>query len=93
MSAMAQLYSTSVLEHHHFDQCIMILNTKGNEILSNLRQDQYERVIKILENAILATDLALYFRYVRLNTRLGVQKPHCIGAPLGNCCLAASGEI
>ncbi|XP_064632499.1 dual 3',5'-cyclic-AMP and -GMP phosphodiesterase 11-like isoform X2 [Lineus longissimus] len=63
MSAMAQLYSTSVLEHHHFDQCIMILNTKGNEILSNLRQDEYERVIKILENAILATDLALYFRF------------------------------
>ena len=30
MSPLAQLYSTSVLEHHHFDQCIMILNTKVN---------------------------------------------------------------
>ena len=28
MSPLAQLYSTSVMEHHHFDQCIMILNTK-----------------------------------------------------------------
>ncbi|XP_074647468.1 dual 3',5'-cyclic-AMP and -GMP phosphodiesterase 11-like [Tubulanus polymorphus] len=63
MHPLAQLYSTSVLEHHHFDQCIMILSTKGNEILLNLCQSQYEVVIKILEHAILATDLALYFRY------------------------------
>ncbi|CAH1793422.1 unnamed protein product [Owenia fusiformis] len=63
MSPLAQLYSTSVMEHHHFDQCIMILSTKGTEILSNLSQDQYEHAIKILEGAILATDLALYFRY------------------------------
>ncbi|KAK2167603.1 hypothetical protein LSH36_26g11008 [Paralvinella palmiformis] len=63
MSPLAQLYSTSVMEHHHFDQCIMILNTKGSEILSNLTQEQYERVLQVLESAILATDLALYFRY------------------------------
>jgi len=36
---------------------------QGNEILSNLTQAQYERVLQVLENAILATDLALYFRY------------------------------
>lgn len=28
MSPLAELYSTSTLEHHHFDQCIMILSTK-----------------------------------------------------------------
>lgn len=27
-SPLAQLYSTSTMEHHHFDQCLMILNTK-----------------------------------------------------------------
>lgn len=27
-SPLAQLYSTSTMEHHHFDQCIMILSTK-----------------------------------------------------------------
>ena len=37
-SNLAQLYSTSTMEHHHFDQCLMILNSKGNQILSNLSQ-------------------------------------------------------
>lgn len=27
-SPLAQLYSTSTMEHHHFDQCIMILNSQ-----------------------------------------------------------------
>lgn len=63
MSPLAQLYSTSVMEHHHFDQSVMIINTKGNEIFLNLTQEQYEQAIKFLEHAILATDLALYFKY------------------------------
>lgn len=61
-SSLAQLYSTSTMEHHHFDQCLMILNSKGNQILANLSQDEFKRVISVLEDAILATDLAVYFR-------------------------------
>ncbi|KAE8744838.1 hypothetical protein FOCC_FOCC008562 [Frankliniella occidentalis] len=61
-SPLAQLYSTSTMEHHHFDQCIMILNSQGNQILGNLSPDEYSRVIKVLEDAILSTDLAVYFR-------------------------------
>lgn len=41
----------------------MISFWQGNDILSNIRQDEYEEVIQMLENAILATDLALYFKY------------------------------
>ncbi|XP_070185768.1 dual 3',5'-cyclic-AMP and -GMP phosphodiesterase 11-like [Littorina saxatilis] len=63
MSPLAELYSTSTMEHHHFDQCIMIISTKGSDILCNLTQADYEQVIGVLENAILSTDLALYFRY------------------------------
>nr|KAG5710172.1 hypothetical protein BaRGS_006691 [Batillaria attramentaria] len=63
MSPLAELYSTSTMEHHHFDQCIMIISTKGSDILCNMSQADYERVIQVLESAILATDLALYFRY------------------------------
>lgn len=37
-SNLAQLYSTSTMEHHHFDQCLMILNSKGNQILSHVSQ-------------------------------------------------------
>ncbi|XP_039297144.1 dual 3',5'-cyclic-AMP and -GMP phosphodiesterase 11-like [Nilaparvata lugens] len=34
---------------------------QGNQILSNLSPDEYSRVIKVLEDAILSTDLAVYF--------------------------------
>ncbi|CAG0919146.1 unnamed protein product [Notodromas monacha] len=61
-SPLARLYSTSPLEHHHFDQCLMILNSVGNEILRSLSPEQYRIVLKCLEDAILATDLAVYFR-------------------------------
>ncbi|XP_055837301.1 dual 3',5'-cyclic-AMP and -GMP phosphodiesterase 11-like isoform X2 [Episyrphus balteatus] len=61
-SPLAQLYSTSTMEHHHFDQCIMILNSPGNQILSNLSSEDYSRVLNVLEDAILSTDLAVYFR-------------------------------
>jgi dual 3',5'-cyclic-AMP and -GMP phosphodiesterase 11 len=40
----------------------MILNSEGNQILSHLSPDEYSRVLKVLEDAILATDLAVYFR-------------------------------
>jgi len=61
-NSLAQLYSTSTMEHHHFDQCLMILNTKGNMILANLSQEEFKAVIRVLEESILATDLALYFK-------------------------------
>ncbi|EDV22124.1 uncharacterized protein TRIADDRAFT_50691 [Trichoplax adhaerens] len=62
-SALAHLYSTSTMEHHHFDHCIMILNSEGNNIFAQLTPSQYSSVVKMLEHAILATDLALHFRH------------------------------
>lgn len=50
------------MEHHHFDQCLMILNSPGNQVLGNLSSDDYSQVIHVLEDAILSTDLAVYFR-------------------------------
>ncbi|CAG0883666.1 unnamed protein product [Cyprideis torosa] len=61
-SPLAQMYTTSILEHHHFDQCVMILNSQGNQILSHLRPDEYKTVVTIIEEAILATDLANFFK-------------------------------
>eukprot|EP00056_Hartaetosiga_gracilis_P012607 m.201516 g.201516 ORF g.201516 m.201516 type:complete len:298 (-) comp13715_c0_seq66:477-1370(-) len=60
--ALSQLYSTSTMEHHHLDQCLMILNTDGSNIASNLSLNQYERFVQYLETHILATDLALYLK-------------------------------
>ncbi|XP_031641164.1 cGMP-specific 3',5'-cyclic phosphodiesterase [Contarinia nasturtii] len=60
-SPLAILYTTSTMEHHHFDQCIMILSSEGNNIFQALSPDDYRRVMKIVEEAILSTDLAMYF--------------------------------
>ncbi|XP_013928922.1 PREDICTED: cGMP-specific 3',5'-cyclic phosphodiesterase isoform X4 [Thamnophis sirtalis] len=59
---LAQLYCHSIMEHHHFDQCLMILNTPGNQILSGLSVEEYKATLKIIKQAILATDLALYIK-------------------------------
>ncbi|KAK2852034.1 hypothetical protein Q5P01_008310 [Channa striata] len=59
---LAQLYCHSTMEHHHFDQCLMILNSPGNQILSSLSLDEYKTTLKMIEKAILATDLALYMK-------------------------------
>ena len=41
---------------------IVLVGFQGNDILCNVDADVYESVIKILEHAIIATDLALYFK-------------------------------
>ena len=35
-SPLTAIYSTSTMEHHHFDQCIMLLNTNGTQLLANV---------------------------------------------------------
>jgi len=60
-SPLAILYSTSTMEHHHFDQCVMILSSDGNNIFQGLSTEDYKKVMTVLEQAILATDLASYF--------------------------------
>ncbi|CAL1590635.1 unnamed protein product [Knipowitschia caucasica] len=59
---LAQLYCHSTMEHHHFDQCLMILNSPGNQILSGLSLHEYKATLKMIERAVLATDLALYMK-------------------------------
>ncbi|CAF95364.1 unnamed protein product, partial [Tetraodon nigroviridis] len=59
---LAQLYCHSTMEHHHFDHCLMILNSPGNQILSGLSLDEYKSTLKMIERAILATDLALHMK-------------------------------
>nr|XP_035947669.1 cGMP-specific 3',5'-cyclic phosphodiesterase isoform X4 [Halichoerus grypus] len=59
---LAQLYCHSIMEHHHFDQCLMILNSPGNQILSGLSIEEYKTTLRMIKQAILATDLALYIK-------------------------------
>ncbi|KAH9644654.1 hypothetical protein HF086_011823, partial [Spodoptera exigua] len=61
-SPLAILYSTSTMEHHHFDQCVMILNSESNNIFQALSPVDYKDVMRVVETAILSTDLAMYFK-------------------------------
>uniref|UniRef100_UPI00358F5CDF cGMP-specific 3',5'-cyclic phosphodiesterase isoform X2 n=1 Tax=Myxine glutinosa TaxID=7769 RepID=UPI00358F5CDF len=54
------LYGHSQLEHHHFDQCLMLLNSPGHEILQRLSVEDYHTAIGMIKHAILSTDLAVY---------------------------------
>ena len=54
-------YLTDTLESMN-NKTMYVLSFQGNEILSGLSQDDYESMIGLLEAAILATDLALYFK-------------------------------
>lgn len=61
-SALCQLYGTTgVLEKHHFNHCVMILNTAGHNIFSNIKPRTYGLLMSYIKEAILATDLAEHF--------------------------------
>eukprot|EP00730_Choanoeca_flexa_P007704 TRINITY_DN12378_c0_g1_i13.p1 TRINITY_DN12378_c0_g1~~TRINITY_DN12378_c0_g1_i13.p1 ORF type:complete len:833 (+),score=184.71 TRINITY_DN12378_c0_g1_i13:2084-4582(+) len=84
-NALSQLYSTSTMENHHFDQCIMILNQEGNNFLSSISVDDYEHFIELLRRAILSTDLSIYlsnrneyFELVKTNTFDFNNKDHIV---------------
>ena len=58
---LAALYSTSVMEQHHYKQTITILHAEENDIFSFLTADQHKEVLDLIRQHIIATDLALYF--------------------------------
>ncbi|XP_068101541.1 dual 3',5'-cyclic-AMP and -GMP phosphodiesterase 11A [Hyperolius riggenbachi] len=61
-SALSQLYGTSAtLEHHHFNHAVMILQSEGHNIFSNLSSQQYSDLMQLLKQSILATDITLHF--------------------------------
>ncbi|XP_077993000.1 dual 3',5'-cyclic-AMP and -GMP phosphodiesterase 11A-like [Glandiceps talaboti] len=62
-SSLSQLYGAkATMEYHHFNHAVMILNSEGHNIFANLTSEQYTEVMKLLKHAILATDLAQYFK-------------------------------
>ncbi|KAK1795247.1 hypothetical protein P4O66_010430 [Electrophorus voltai] len=62
-SALALLYGTSAtLEHHHFNHAVMILQSEGHNIFANLSSKEYSHMMRLLKQAILSTDLTLYFQ-------------------------------
>uniref|UniRef100_A0A0K0F5E4 Phosphodiesterase n=1 Tax=Strongyloides venezuelensis TaxID=75913 RepID=A0A0K0F5E4_STRVS len=58
---LAAIYSTSVMEHHHFNQTITILQQEGHNVLRYLDTEEYKEALGLIKHCILATDLALFF--------------------------------
>ncbi|KAM6447720.1 cGMP-dependent 3',5'-cyclic phosphodiesterase isoform 3-T3 [Liasis olivaceus] len=63
-SVLAALYSSegSVMERHHFAQAIAILNTHGCNIFDHFSRKEYQRMLDLMRDIILATDLAHHLR-------------------------------
>lgn len=60
-SPLATIYSTSTMEHHHFNQTVAILQNDGHNIFSKLTYQEYKQALSLIKHCILATDLALFF--------------------------------
>ncbi|XP_073517181.1 cGMP-dependent 3',5'-cyclic phosphodiesterase isoform X1 [Phyllobates terribilis] len=63
-SVLAALYSSegSVMERHHFAQAIAILNSQGCNIFEQFSRKDYQRMLDLMREIILATDLAHHLR-------------------------------
>ncbi|XP_076446351.1 cGMP-dependent 3',5'-cyclic phosphodiesterase-like [Babylonia areolata] len=63
-SVLAALYSSegSVMERHHLAQSMCILNTEGSNLFENLSSKDYQKVLDLMRDIILATDLAHHLR-------------------------------
>ena len=61
-TVLADFYSTSTMERHHFNHAMTILSHgTGLNILNHLNADDYQRVLKVIEHSIIATDLSVFF--------------------------------
>ncbi|VDO29997.1 unnamed protein product [Haemonchus placei] len=61
MTPLASIYTTSVMEHHHFNQTVTILQQEGHNILKSMTSNEYKQALSLIKHCILATDLALFF--------------------------------
>uniref|UniRef100_F7BQ75 Phosphodiesterase n=1 Tax=Ciona intestinalis TaxID=7719 RepID=F7BQ75_CIOIN len=58
---LALLYPASTMEYHHISMAKDILGRKESKVFQNMTNEEYEKAMYVLKEAILATDLALYF--------------------------------
>ncbi|XP_061706240.1 uncharacterized protein LOC133516972 isoform X3 [Cydia pomonella] len=60
-SPLAAIYTTSTLEHHHFNMTVTILQQDGHNIFYQMSSGEYKDVLDSIRQCILATDLAAFF--------------------------------
>ncbi|KAM3925751.1 rod cGMP-specific 3',5'-cyclic phosphodiesterase subunit alpha isoform 1-T1 [Leptodactylus fuscus] len=59
---LAKLHGSSILERHHLEFSKTLLKDETINIYQNLNRRQYDHAIHMMDIAIIATDLALYFK-------------------------------
>uniref|UniRef100_A0A8C9YGE8 Phosphodiesterase n=1 Tax=Sander lucioperca TaxID=283035 RepID=A0A8C9YGE8_SANLU len=59
---LAKLHGSSILERHHLEFGKTLLRDESLNIYQNLNRRQHDTVIHLMDIAIIATDLALYFK-------------------------------
>ncbi|XP_058850912.1 rod cGMP-specific 3',5'-cyclic phosphodiesterase subunit beta-like [Acipenser ruthenus] len=59
---LAKLHGSSILERHHLEFGKFLLSEESLNIYQNLNRRQMDHVIHLMDIAIIATDLALYFK-------------------------------
>uniref|UniRef100_A0A8C9AL05 Phosphodiesterase n=1 Tax=Prolemur simus TaxID=1328070 RepID=A0A8C9AL05_PROSS len=59
---LAKLHGSSILERHHLEFGKTLLREENLNIFQNLNRRQHEHAIHMMDIAIIATDLALYFK-------------------------------
>ncbi|KAF7707480.1 rod cGMP-specific 3',5'-cyclic phosphodiesterase subunit alpha isoform X1 [Silurus meridionalis] len=59
---LAKLHGSSILERHHLEFGKTLLRDEDLNIYQNLNRRQHDTVIHLMDVAIIATDLALYFK-------------------------------
>uniref|UniRef100_A0AC35U9Z2 Phosphodiesterase n=1 Tax=Rhabditophanes sp. KR3021 TaxID=114890 RepID=A0AC35U9Z2_9BILA len=58
---LAELYNNSVMEHHHFNQTVSILQREKHKVLKYFSKKDFTDILNLVKHCILATDLALFF--------------------------------
>ena len=61
-NALQHLYGSSIMEYHHVNQFLMILNFHGCNIFSGLSEEQRQDALSAVRTAILDTDLGNHFK-------------------------------
>ncbi|XP_022238446.1 cAMP and cAMP-inhibited cGMP 3',5'-cyclic phosphodiesterase 10A-like [Limulus polyphemus] len=62
-SPLAALYNVSVMEQHHYQVTVSILQQNGHDIFSNHSNEEYTKILHIIKDAILGTDFAFYVKH------------------------------
>ncbi|KAI3386479.1 hypothetical protein SNEBB_003767 [Seison nebaliae] len=61
LSPLSYIYSTSLMEHHHFNQTVSILQNDSLNIFKHMSSRTYKHILSDIKHCILATDLAQFF--------------------------------